>query len=745
MPKKKVHGYTKSTELPPPPYSEENPLTPTNLPKLNLNRNADQNSDSSDLVTPDQCVAHLKLLAVLADLRDTISGHNGLFGIYNSIAERFEPQDQRDRALARIREKRWTVYTARAVDRYEKWWSSALPSSRCRLTITDMMTPNFEDIVDPKSTLTWKNPPPIDVLMVLHSHMLNPRDFLQDCLIHGKMSLWKAGFPFELVNNCINDDTLEYTVSQGSQTHFSDKVGLNWDNILDPLVKYIECPGCHKTLHVLWTWNKRKEGATPDELFKLSTGYADTCFKEICLHCKIEVDHGRLRVRKFWKDINDNIARDYPMPGSILNIKGMPENLAPDDYYKTWPKNVMNRLIYNIGKKLAVYTDPTEPRDMSDIRSDIQAKLTAYSDRYQIFGPKSLKNPLKGDNKVYFQRTMTHYWENFSLFGLDLVGAVIRQGTFVQKMDNIDWLHAPTVMETAQRLISKYTVFMNIMISNRGEMAVPTLDIDLAWHTHQLMPQRYYRHTTSKSGYFINHDDKIEETQLSKAFEWTSKMYRRATNGEVYSACTCWYCEAVRVPDIYDGILRSIGSTSRAAKKADALHETVSSDPEKNPHISAHNAVRPVEEAVRQVQSTYLYQLYLKQNYAKAFRRSQKRQRLPLPSKTDAEGGSSSTSRAGPDYATPLVWGLPINFPYYAPYMCDPGISPGTYVENTTAVQNATSLDFALVQPVEPLEEKEVEMEEEEEAEEMEVEVEEMEEVEEVAEVAVRQALTSIP
>jgi hypothetical protein len=33
-------------------------------------------------------------------------------------------------------------------------------------------------------------------------------------------------------------------------------------------------------------------------------------------------------------------------------------------------------------------------------------------------------------------------------------------------------------------------------------------------------------------------DDKVDEGKLSDGFAWTSKMYRRATNGGIYSECT---------------------------------------------------------------------------------------------------------------------------------------------------------------------------------------------------------------
>lgn len=79
-----------------------------------------------------------------------------------------------------------------------------------------------------------------------------------------------------------------------------------------------------------------------------------------------------------------------------------------------------------------------------------------------------------------------------------------------------------------------------------AQVAVPTLDVDLAWHTHQLSPAAYYTWIGEKvGGKFVDHDDKIEENALSAAFEWTSKTYQE-TYGEVYSECTCWYCESVR-------------------------------------------------------------------------------------------------------------------------------------------------------------------------------------------------------
>jgi hypothetical protein len=84
-------------------------------------------------------------------------------------------------------------------------------------------------------------------------------------------------------------------------------------------------------------------------------------------------------------------------------------------------------------------------------------------------------------SKIAVRKVLSHYWDNSSIFGIDLVGAVLRQGTFVQKMVKLDWLRSPGCMKTVQRLIVKYHRFVRLAADNGGRMIVPTLDVDLAW------------------------------------------------------------------------------------------------------------------------------------------------------------------------------------------------------------------------------------------------------------------------
>jgi hypothetical protein len=146
----------------PPSYNQADEIALA-LPKLNLGGNRSLHNP----VSPDQCVAHLKFLAVLADLRDSISNNDGLFGLFDSEAERFRSSS--NEAHARIREKRWAVYTARAVERYRQWWFSCLPMSRPHVTMDDLESREYETIVDSPTQVVWSpdNMPPLGELKAL--------------------------------------------------------------------------------------------------------------------------------------------------------------------------------------------------------------------------------------------------------------------------------------------------------------------------------------------------------------------------------------------------------------------------------------------------------------------------------------------------------------------------------------------------------------------------------------------------
>jgi hypothetical protein len=90
-------------------------------------------------VTPDQCIAHLKLLEAFNQLREDVGNTDHLFGIESPPStgkvEKSEKTplvhgvDLNALAQVRVREKRWAVFVARAVDRFEQWWDACVPAT----------------------------------------------------------------------------------------------------------------------------------------------------------------------------------------------------------------------------------------------------------------------------------------------------------------------------------------------------------------------------------------------------------------------------------------------------------------------------------------------------------------------------------------------------------------------------------------------------------------------------------------
>lgn len=94
------------------------------------------------------CLAHLRLLFAFQTLKEDIGYTDGLWGLWDTRAEGHKSVTRDEKAqlpvpidskqevptdkhllLSQIREKRWALFVARAVDRYEAWWSSLVEGS----------------------------------------------------------------------------------------------------------------------------------------------------------------------------------------------------------------------------------------------------------------------------------------------------------------------------------------------------------------------------------------------------------------------------------------------------------------------------------------------------------------------------------------------------------------------------------------------------------------------------------------
>ncbi|EGX94974.1 hypothetical protein CCM_03246 [Cordyceps militaris CM01] len=603
------------------------------LPEITFAGNAlsSQSKDPSNKnygfdVTESCCLAHLKLLHAIEAMKQDVGYTDGLWGIWDSLVldgkgvsfdssevpsdmrkSDLTGEEEKKMMLSKLREKRWAIFVARAVDRYEAWWNAQDIKMLSEGDTTTKNGNNYMRFPSTNQKLDWQPStlPPLDVLMVMHTHMLNPRAFLEDTMRYGLNKLWATGLPWELINKAIADD-FTYRAADDTQAAWVAKSQRNWHNQDDSQTKSLQCPYCRTWYQAPWTTCGTDEsGSSYRSRDLIGEGYGDGKFTFSCTSCGRENYKELLSVSKFLHDSDLLVANGVPMPGTILNPQsGRPEQdpvMSPtsNGFARTFPNRMTRKFIINRVTALFRPGGDHQHPTMDTIKLFIEEVMQDNAKVREIDDFRSWRRGKYGilpNARLSTRKMMSRYWDNFSPFALDLCGAVMRQGIFVDKMVQLDWLHSPSARDTMQRLIQKYQRFLEIMVIFPGQTIVPTLDVDLAWHTHQLHPQSYYQHTVRKTGKmdrqgkFIDHDDKIDESKLGEAFIFTTKTYQDMY-GEVYSECTCWYCETVR-----SSFVSSMSATFRT-KEYKLLQSFCTPEaaklypPDNSAHVSAHNAV----------------------------------------------------------------------------------------------------------------------------------------------------------
>jgi hypothetical protein len=353
----------------PPPYSSRSPSAhksastsdATDVASRSLPTTEDLNFQPSplEIPTPAECIAHLKLLHAFAKLRHDIGNHDGLFGItmgtshgpppmnsvYNTggaheddaakaAVDSHAPEDYNAVFAERIRDKRWSVFVTQAVARFEKWWDTLSGTSTWYRPIrkddfeTNELGPHTvgrfpimgKGFDDNPSTFCM---PPLDVLMVWHAYMLNPRIYLEDSVRSTKHMLWRTPFPWEHIYKSIDNRTLEYLPENAA--HFREATNVPWDPLEHDKLAKVKCPKCTKVNYIPWT---QPPNTTHPEVLETylsnDTGFAGPQLQHPCLHCELIITQANLRVGKFANDAQELLSRQNPLAGTILNTWGEP-------------------------------------------------------------------------------------------------------------------------------------------------------------------------------------------------------------------------------------------------------------------------------------------------------------------------------------------------------------------------------------------------------------------------------------
>ncbi|KAJ7921384.1 hypothetical protein B0H13DRAFT_1604569 [Mycena leptocephala] len=462
---------------------------------------------------------HLALLHAFAELKVSVERMTDEAGIPHL------PTDN---------ERRWGWFVGLAVERFEKWCKALQPSHSEKGLATIL--------------------PPVDVLMIWHAYMLNPGWYAEDGeRIETLKGLHLAG---EAFTTALGGEFGELLASEPSKQRVDSWVQMTvtpfdpFESASQTVAKEIACPKCCVVLSAPFLTEK-------------GTGYLQQGFAMECIDkkCAFEITRDTLHcasLRTIWPSRSrakkhQNSSRKSPELLSIANgTIHTPTNVV-DIARGQFVKDTMlssSNLRRPIGS------------DHGTVVSDAAyANFLMEQAKYKLDTLRDiLASRMKGKGGKLIGRIMSAYVDD-KIFSVELIAAVLRQGSFVTKMYDLQWTKTGffdnVEDEVAlQHANMRYHAFLDLMSSSPGSFFVPTLDIDLAWHTHQLMARDYSKDTVGHVGRFIDQyvdtliflqtryvndppsDDKVEESQLASSFDLTCGAWKNRF-GVQYTCCGC--------------------------------------------------------------------------------------------------------------------------------------------------------------------------------------------------------------
>ncbi|KAF8076954.1 hypothetical protein FPV67DRAFT_440215 [Lyophyllum atratum] len=462
---------------------------------------------NAPLVTSDQVKGHLTLLHAFATLKAQVEALGA--GAKEEIPTM--PDDK---------ERRWAWFVGLAVERFERWCDS--------FGIGDTEKSAKEFL------------PPLDVLMVWHAYMLNPGWYAEDCT--RVPALRHLGQISPILSISLSSPGLEAILFSDPAKARLESWLSRTDTLFDPLedaqrntTREIRCPKCRSSIKI---FHMNTEGS----------GYLQQNFSVECpkASCKAlpKITKTMLGMRKLAEDLARPSGTDqyrWSLAGTLRTAQTAAD-LARG-------KIVKDAVLSGARFK--------QPADATQEEWTVSIMEKNGYDAEQVYSAMALKMRAKGGNLCVIcvcwvvwgrligkgldriKRIFSAYADG-GMFSVDLV---IRQGSFVTKMHDLHWTE-PNFFDTKedevalQHAIARYHAFLDLITTSSVSFHVPTLDIDLAWHTHQLMGERYNTDCKTYVGRYIDHDDKVEEQTLASAFDITCRAWKDRFDLP-YTHCGC--------------------------------------------------------------------------------------------------------------------------------------------------------------------------------------------------------------
>ncbi|PWN32689.1 uncharacterized protein FA14DRAFT_191770 [Meira miltonrushii] len=574
------------------------------------------------LVSLSEIGAHLSLLMAFRDIRKTC----------HSFASDKEAQDKIWSIYLRRANYRFSLYVEQVLSSailLSDRLSERKPQDLLHINPVKVQGHTHRTLFDiPEDAI-----PPLDVLMIWHAYMLNPGRYAEDTArVDSRRILHHVRFPLLSIGTRLKGDPTNGPLiddAASSETRWTYMTGQDFHlayltpplttnaaiNFKPPFEEglFIECLLCARNAEMNPEARSNFESAGAILSW---TELADHDWERKCDCCDATINADVLRGGIFLKDIEEwlktspqQMIKPFYMRGGLLSARnGRPFvkdphapvlcRLYPFDRKVNIEDVRMKALLAHV--KRDGYEDPNLiARLNSHVPKNDQSPFSHYKEAkgsikaWSIIINASCKSRivLEDEEKVVdldrrISNLLKFYLEGDPLVpnsSIDVVDAVKRQFNFINELDIIGWLDLNQYDEMDKlksRLalsIVRYHRWLNLL-ERCKDLLCPTLDIDLAWHTHQLS-STYYVDCFRTVGMFVDHDDKLPATTLATAFDHTQKTWYDYY-GQPYSTCGC----PVRKPS---GLTKFLMKLTKD-KSSSGMEEVQSSS-----HPSAHNAVVP--------------------------------------------------------------------------------------------------------------------------------------------------------
>ncbi|KAG8691459.1 hypothetical protein FRC11_003464 [Ceratobasidium sp. 423] len=378
--------------------------------------------------------------------------------------------------------------------------------------------------------LTDAEIPPVDVLLLLHAYLLNPVAYHEDTDSRYPYLKLIGGFPLDRVGSRMRkeEEQVYYTPTPEQieewELRTQEPFELSLFTTLSDTVT-LSCPICtNPDIRVPWLTQPTLDD--PGDGPAIGKGYAQSGFSIKCQACGEIVTKGRLRAERFVKEfvrVRNEIRREKET--WFVNTLINPHTYKPSPSLASSFSKLCIEGIHDLDETpqlsanvaLGSYFD----WDLSEAQRLIEAG----------FKRKGSTRAWMGDSISRLFRAFRHN----SAVSVDLPGSALRQQKFISQI--LPLSNSLSITD----LVTQYHSFLDLCAHNSGKALVPTLLIDLGWHTHMLSGEGYRNDCWRLFEKLIGHEDKVEEGKLASSFDETARLWKSRFGENYRSADIMFY------------------------------------------------------------------------------------------------------------------------------------------------------------------------------------------------------------